>query len=85
MYRYLVVLEKTVEGYSAYAPDVPGVGTSGDTLEETLENMQEALELYFEVAIERGETLPAVSAVEAGFVEVDESLFARASHALRHR
>lgn len=76
MYRYLVVLEKTSDGYSAYAPDVKGVGTVGDTIEDTLENMQDALELYFEVALERGEPLPQVSATEAGFLEVDETKFA---------
>ena len=76
MYRYLVVIEKTPDGYSAYAPDVPGVGTVGDTVADTLENMQEALELYFEVALERGQPLPPVSATQAGFVEVDEAKFA---------
>jgi predicted RNase H-like HicB family nuclease len=76
MRRYLVVIEKTDDGYSAYAPDVPGVATVGDTVEDTLENMQEALELYFEVAIERSQSLPPVSAVQAGFIEVDEAKFA---------
>jgi predicted RNase H-like HicB family nuclease len=75
MYRYLIILEKTADGYSAYAPDVPGVGTVGDTVADTLENMQEALELYFEVALERGQTLPPVSATQSGFIEVDETKF----------
>ncbi len=71
-----MVIEKTLDGYSAYAPDVPGVGTVGDTVAGTLENMQEALELYFEVALERGQPLPPMSATQAGFVEVDETKFA---------
>ena len=76
MHRYLIVIEKTDDGYSAYVPDVPGVATVGDTIEDILENMQEALELYFEVAIERGQPLPPVSAVQAGFIEVEEAKFA---------
>lgn len=80
MHRYLIIIEKTAEGYSAYAPDVPGVGTVGDTVDNALENMQEALELYFAVALERGQPLPSVSAVQADFVEVDETrLAARAT------
>lgn len=76
VYKYLVILEKTSDGYSAYAPDVPGVAGVGDTVEETLENMQAGLELYFEVALEHGEALPPVSATDAGYVEVDETRFA---------
>lgn len=76
MYRYLVIIEKTADGYSAYAPDVPGVGTVGDTVAEILANMQDALELYMEVALERGQPMPAPSATQSGFVEIDESRFA---------
>lgn len=76
MYKYLIVIEKIDDGFSAYAPDVPGVATVGDTVIDTLENMQEALELYFEVALERGQPLPLVSATQAGYIEVDETKFA---------
>jgi predicted RNase H-like HicB family nuclease len=38
MYKYPVIIEKSPDRYSAYAPDVPGVGTAGDTVADTLEN-----------------------------------------------
>ena len=35
-------------GYHVYAPDLPGLHTQGETLEEATENAREALELYLE-------------------------------------
>ena len=35
-------------GYHVYAPDLPGLHTQGETLEEATENAREALELYVE-------------------------------------
>jgi predicted RNase H-like HicB family nuclease len=70
-YSYLVVIEKGPTSYGAYAPDVPGCGTSGDTPEEALANIQEALELYLESTIEAGEAPPQPSHVKAQFVDVE--------------
>ncbi len=72
-HRYMVVIEQGEDrgNYSAYAPDVPGCVTVGDTIEETLSNMQEALGLYFEVSQEDGDPSPYPYSVHAQFVEVD--------------
>ena len=56
--RFAIVIEKAGDNYSAYAPDVPGCITVGDTIEETKRNMVEALEFHFEGLIEQGETPP---------------------------
>jgi predicted RNase H-like HicB family nuclease len=32
--KYLVIFEKSAEGWGAYAPDLPGLGVAGATLEE---------------------------------------------------
>lgn len=69
MCRYLVIVEKGENNYSAYAPDVPGCATVGGTIEETMQNMQEALELYFEVAQVKGADVPLAYSVHAAFVE----------------
>jgi predicted RNase H-like HicB family nuclease len=42
-------------GFYAYAPDLPGLHTQGETLEEALLNAQEALTLYVEDIREAGE------------------------------
>ena len=41
-------------GYSVYAPDLPGLHTEGDTLEEAVSNAAEALTLYVEGLREDG-------------------------------
>jgi predicted RNase H-like HicB family nuclease len=46
-------------GYHVYAPDLPGLHTQGDTLEEASANAQEALELYVEGLREEGRPLDA--------------------------
>ncbi len=53
-YFYKVVVEPQTEGgYTAYVPKLPGCVSEGETYQETLENIHEALELYFEVLEER--------------------------------
>ena len=71
MQRYMVVFERTADGWSAYAPDVPGCGTTGATVDEALVNIKEALELWLEVAEEQGDTAPEPLHQFAAFVEVD--------------
>jgi len=47
--RFQVVLEPSDEGgYTVYVPSLPGCISEGDTLEEALANIQEAIELYLE-------------------------------------
>jgi len=44
-------------GYHVYAPDLPGLHTQGESLDEATENAREALELYVEGLREDGRTL----------------------------
>ncbi len=47
--RVQVVLEPSDEGgYTIYAPALPGCLSEGDTLEEALANIREAIALYLE-------------------------------------
>ena len=47
-YKVSVVIEKDEYGYYAYCPELPGCQTQGDNLDEILENIKEAVELYLE-------------------------------------
>jgi predicted RNase H-like HicB family nuclease len=47
-YKISVVIEKDDHGYYAYAPELEGCQTQGDSLEEALANIKEAIELYLE-------------------------------------
>lgn len=50
---YDTVFEKEADGgYSVYVPDLPGCCSQGNTLEEAIENIKEAMELYLEDADE---------------------------------
>ncbi len=44
--RYKVNIQKTEEGYSVWAPGLPGCWSQGDTEEEALENIKDAIETY---------------------------------------
>ncbi|RKY58488.1 MAG: type II toxin-antitoxin system HicB family antitoxin [Candidatus Latescibacterota bacterium] len=47
--KFKVVLEPSDEGgYTVYVPSLPGCISEGDTLEEALANIREAIELYLE-------------------------------------
>ena len=47
--RFKIILEESDEGgYTAYVPSLPGCISEGNTQEETLKNIQEAIELYLE-------------------------------------
>lgn len=46
MRKYLIIIEKTSTGYSAYSPDLDGCVSTGGTLEETERNMRPAIELH---------------------------------------
>lgn len=58
MKKYIVVMEPTATGYSAYAPDLPGCVAAADTLEETETLMREAITEHVELLRERGERVP---------------------------
>jgi len=47
--RFKVVLEPCEEGgYTVYVPSLPGCISEGDTVEESLKNIKEAIELHLE-------------------------------------
>lgn len=48
MYKTSVIIEKDDYGYYAYCPELEGCQTQGDTLDEVVENIKEAIELYLE-------------------------------------
>jgi len=52
--KYLIVVEKTKTGFSAYSPDIDGCIATGTTTEEVEKNIKEALEFHLEgLALER--------------------------------
>jgi predicted RNase H-like HicB family nuclease len=56
--KYLVVVEETSTGYSAYSPDLDGCIATGSTREEVELEMQTAIEFHLEGLREDGGTVP---------------------------
>ncbi len=48
MISYTIIIERGERNYSAYCPDLPGVVAAGETEEETIELMKEAIEFHLE-------------------------------------
>jgi len=46
--KVTVIIEKDEFGYYAYCPELKGCHTQGDSLDEVLKNIKEAVELYLE-------------------------------------
>lgn len=56
---YTVVIEQADDGsFSAYVPDLPGCVTCGDTREEAMAMIAEAIRGHIEVLREEGEPIP---------------------------
>ena len=60
--RYLIVIERTDTGYSAYSPDLEGCVATGSTREEVERAMQEAIEFHLDGLRQDGRPAPAPQA-----------------------
>ena len=58
MKEYAVIFEKTETGWSAYAPDLPGLGVAGATFEETEALVREGIEFHLQGLREDGLPIP---------------------------
>lgn len=67
--RYLVVIEKTDTGYSAYSPDLPGCASTGTSKESVLANMRQAIQFHIEGLRNDGQPVPP-PASQSSYVEV---------------
>jgi predicted RNase H-like HicB family nuclease len=56
-------LRKIKYGVGAYAPDLPGLGAAGKTLDEVKELIREAVEFHLEGMRSHGDPIPAPSAL----------------------
>ncbi|MBA2511412.1 MAG: type II toxin-antitoxin system HicB family antitoxin [Rubrobacter sp.] len=67
--RYVVIVEQGENGFGAYVPDLPGCVAVGDTREEALRLIGEAVELHLEGLREEGLPIPKPSS-SSEYVEV---------------
>ena len=56
--KYLIVIEKTKTGFSAYSPDVDGCIATGKTKQEVEKYMREAMEFHLQGMLLDNQKIP---------------------------
>ncbi len=69
-YRVSVVVEKDEDGYFAFCPELQGCYTQGDTYEEVIASIRDAIRLHIEDRVEAGEDLVMAESVSLTTLEV---------------
>jgi predicted RNase H-like HicB family nuclease len=69
-YKITLIIEQDGDGYYAYAPELEGCQSQGDTLDEILTNIKEAVALYVETLTEEELRQVVSTAVLTTTVEV---------------
>jgi predicted RNase H-like HicB family nuclease len=58
MRQVILIPDNDAGGYTVIVPSLPGCISEGDTVEESLANIREAIELHIESMVEHGEDVP---------------------------
>ena len=69
-YRISVVIEKDEDGYFAFSPELQGCYTQGDTYEEAVNNIRDAIKLHIEDRLASGEDVILAQSISLTTLEV---------------
>ena len=69
-YHISVIVEKDKDGYFAFSPDLKGCYTQGESYEEVIENIKDAIRLHIEDLLEDGEQVVLPETVSLTSLEV---------------
>ncbi len=70
-YQFPVIIEQDTDGYFvAECPDLPGCHTQGDTLEEAITNIRDAIELNLKVLKDSNRKIPKIKGLSLTSLEV---------------
>ncbi len=58
MTKYLIIIEESTSGFSAYSPDLPGCVSTGLTPQETENNMRDAIKFHIDGLKQEGLKVP---------------------------
>jgi len=70
IYRFSVVIEKDKDGYFAFTPELQGCYSQGDTYEEVIENIKDAIVLHVEDRLDSGEEVPQSESISLTSLDV---------------
>lgn len=63
--KYRTIIQKDGDSYHGFVPMLPGCHTQGSTVEETQENLREAIIGYLQTLQSRGESIPKEDGIES--------------------
>ena len=69
-YRFSVVIEGDADGFFAHCPELQGCYSQGDSYDEALANIRDAIQLHVEDRLTGGEAIPKPSAVTLTTLEI---------------
>ena len=69
-YRLSVIVEKDKNGYYAFAPDFQGCYSQGDSYEEAIENIKDAIRLHIEDLLDSGDSIDVPESVSLTSLEI---------------
>lgn len=67
--RYAIVIEKAEHNYAAYVPDLLGCVATGETVEETEQQIREAIDIHLQGMREDGLPIPKPSS-QVDYIEI---------------
>jgi len=71
MTSFRVIIEQDEDGvYCASCPALPGCFSNGETYDEAVQNMREAMSLHLEVMAEHGDPIPASRSVDIEDIDI---------------
>lgn len=69
-YRFSVIVEKDADGYFASCNELQGCFTQGETYEEVIENIKDAISLHVEDRLETGEEISQPQSVSLTLMDL---------------
>lgn len=69
-YKFSIIIEKDKDGYFAVCPQLQGCYTQGDTYEEAMDNIKDAIRLHIEDRLEEGEEISQPESVSLTSCEI---------------
>ena len=69
-YKMSIVVEKDKDGYYAYCPELQGCYSQGDTYEEAVNNIRDAIKLHIEDRLAEGEDVQQTELTSIARIEV---------------
>lgn len=69
-YRFSIIIEQDEHGYFVRCPELQGCYSQGDTYEEAMNNIKDAIRLHVQDRMADRELMPSARSVSVGSIEV---------------